>query len=102
MDLHSNWDNEDRKSRLEIMNVRHNEKKEKKKEKRRILLREALDGLIHQIKVTILIITIVSLGILFLCATAWYILKIDEEKKSIISSTTLNSETIIFNYNIMT
>ena len=102
MNLNSNWDDEDRKNRLEITNFQHKEKKAKKKEKRKTLLKEAINGLIHQIKITILIILIVSLGIIFLCTAAWYILKIEDEKESTILPTSFNAKTIIFNYDVLT
>lgn len=84
MDFGYNWNHEDRENRLELTHAVQDEKRQGKKRKGIINLKLALNELMRQIKLAILIIVIVSLGILMLCASAWYILKLEEENKTII------------------
>lgn len=67
-----------------IENSQYSNKKQRR-EQRIELFKIALQELVHQIKITIIIVIIVSVIILFLCSTAWYILKSNDEKETIIS-----------------
>lgn len=82
----SNWQDEDRINSLNNKRANQILNKRKKKEQRNMRLKWALKGVLHQIKITLLIIAIVFLAIVFLCAIAWYILELDEEKLSTIQS----------------
>lgn len=84
MNSEFNWSDEDRKSRVEILHSKYNERKKRKREKRRLILKLTLKDLIHQIKIIVLVVTITSAIILFLCSSAWYILKNNEENQLIL------------------
>lgn len=84
MNSEFNWSDEDRKSRVEILHSKYNERKKRKREKRRLILKLTLKDLIHQIKIIVLVTVITSAIILFLCSSAWYILKNNEENQLIL------------------
>lgn len=77
-------DEEERRNRIQAVDIQRKLKKEKRKQNRKIRFRGAIADFIHQIKVTLITILIASLAILFLCASAWYILK-NNEKQSLIA-----------------
>ena len=84
MNSEFNWSDEDRKNRVETLHSKYNERKKRKREKRRLILKLTLKDLIHQIKIIVLVTVITSAIILFLCSSAWYILKNNEENQLIL------------------
>lgn len=80
----SEWDDDDRRNRMDISTANHKLEKQRKKERRKALFRFALAGAIHQIKMIILVVAIIALVILLLCASAWYIVDEKDKRNSIV------------------
>ncbi len=80
----SEWDDDDRRNRLNISTINRKLQKKAKKERRKALVRFALDGVIHQIKMVILVVAIIALIVLLLCSAAWYVLDQNESKEKAI------------------
>lgn len=76
----SEWDDDDRRNRLDISTINRKLEKQKKKERRKALFKFALAGVVHQIKMIILVVAIIALIVLLLCSAAWYVLDQNEKE----------------------
>lgn len=105
MDDEAELDEERRRNRINMASASQKIKKSQKKQRRKELFKLALKDVVRQIKVTILIVAVVSILILILCTSAWYILESNEKndkKQKIKSLVTLmgmnDNEYVVRNY----